>query len=153
MLPKKLLDFASALGIVLSPRQQAQLITYAQCVWQKKELLNLTAAQSLDEIYTRHLADGLTAAAYIRDFCAKHAMQKPQLADMGAGCGYIGFTLAVALPHAHVKLVESLERRCKFMNWATLQTGLTNVTVQNVRLGQATQFSFDAVTERAMGPA
>lgn len=151
MPPQKLLDFATGIGLVLSEKQQTQLATYAQCVWQKKELLNLTAAQNVEEIYTRHLADGLALAAYAHDFCAKHALQNPQLADMGAGCGYIGFTLAIAWPQAHVTLVESLERRCKFMNWAALQTGLSNVTVQNIRLGQGTNFAFDVVTERAMG--
>ena len=151
MLPKKLLDFAAALRLNLTDTQQTRLAMLARCVWQKKDFLNLTAAQSTDEIYLRHLADGLQAAAYIKKFCAARSLNTPQLADMGAGCGYIGFTLAVALPQAHVTLVESLERRCKFMNWTVLQTELTNVTVQNVRLGQGTDFAFDVVTERAMG--
>ncbi len=151
MLPKKLLDFAGNLGLNLTHTQQIRLATLAQCVWQKKDFLNLTAVQSMDEIYLRHLADGLQTAAYISKFCAGQNLATPQLADMGAGCGYIGFALAVALPQAHVTLIESLERRCKFMNWTVLQTGFTNVTVQNVRLGQGTEYEFDAVTERAMG--
>ncbi len=151
MLPKKLLDFASQLNISLTALQQEQLAMYAQCVWQKKELLNLTAVQSLQEIYTRHLADGLAVAAYMRCFFDKRQVAAPQLADMGAGCGYIGIALAIAWPQAHITLVESLEKRCKFMHWAILQTGLSNVTVCHARLGQGTQFAFDAVTERAMG--
>ena len=60
-------------------------------------------------------------------------------------------TVAVALPRAHVTLIESLEKRCKFMNWAALTAGIQNITVKNVRLGQGTPFAFDGLTERAMG--
>ena len=37
------------------------------------------------------------------------------------------------------------------MNWAALQTGISNVTIKQARLGQGTNFAFDLVTERAMG--
>ena len=70
--------------------------------------------------------------------------------DAGSGAGYIGLTVAVSLPNAHVTLVESIEKRCAFMNWAILQLGLKNACVQNVRLGEK-QLQADFVTERAMG--
>ncbi len=142
-----LLKFATILGLPLTEIQAAQLIALAQCVWMKKDFLNLTSASSLEEILARHICDGLTAAAKLRALMKDGA----ELADMGAGCGYIGLTLALCLPEMHVTLVESLQRRCKFMNWATLQLGIKNVTIKQTRLGQGTQFAFDAVTERAMG--
>ena len=141
-----LADFARTCGLTLTKKQLLQLQEYANCVWAKKDFLNLTSAASLDEIFARHICDGLVAAGQMT------ALNAPaDLADMGAGCGYIGMTLAVALPRAHVTLVESIERRCKFMQWAALQAGITNITVKNARLGQGTHFAFDAVTERAMG--
>lgn len=144
-----LLKFASILGLPITEVQSSQLIAYAQCVWAKKDFLNLTSAASLEEIVARHLCDGITAAAKLHTLSLGKA---PQIADMGAGCGYIGLTMALVLPYAHVTLVESLEKRCKFMNWAAMQSGITNITVKQARLGQGTQFAFDAVTERAMGP-
>lgn len=145
---KVLTDFAAQRGLTLTPAQAQTLLAYGRCVWEKKDVLNLTSAQSFEEVVTRHLCDGLVAAAAVQAL-APHAQQ---LADAGAGCGYIGMTLAAVLPHTHVTLIESLERRCKFMNWAALTARIANVTVKNVRLGQAAPFAFDALTERAMGP-
>lgn len=146
---KILTDFAAQLGLPLTPKQTQKLLAYAQCVWEKKDFLNLTSAQSFEEVLGRHICDGLVAAAQLQTLCKD--MATPQLADAGAGCGYIGMTVAVALPRTHVTLIESLEKRCKFMNWAALTAAIPNITVKNARLGQGTQFTFDALTERAMG--
>ena len=146
-MPKSLLKYAAQLGLPLTLPQAEKLVAYAQCVWDKKNQLNLTSAQTFEELLARHICDGLTAAARMHALGLTHA----QLADMGAGCGYIGMTLAVALPHAQITLVESIEKRCKFMNWAAMQTAISNVHVKQARLGQGTHFAFDLVTERAMG--
>ena len=145
---KKLLNFTQEISLPFSQQQAEQLLAYAQCVWNKKEVLNLTSVANFDEIITRHLCDGLTAAAYLYNTRKSIAA----LADAGSGCGYIGFALAAAFPHVRLTLIESLERRCKFMNWAALQTGFQNIQVQNIRLGQIPTGPFDALTERAMGP-
>ena len=146
-MPKSLLEFAAQIGLSLTTAQAEQLVKYARCVWEKKDFLNLTSAQTFQEVLARHICDGLLAAKQVE----KEGLATAQLADVGAGCGYIGMTLAIALPHAKVTLIESLEKRCKFMNWAALQDGIPNVHIQQTRLGQGTQFAFDLVTERAMG--
>ncbi len=146
-MPKSLLKFATRLGFPLTPQQADKLVSYARCVWEKKDFLNLTSAATFEEVLSRHICDGLTAAVYVQQM----GLGTAKLADVGAGCGYIGLTLAIALPQAHVTLVESLEKRCRFMNWAAMQTGITNITVKQARLGQGTHFAFDLVTERAMG--
>lgn len=146
---KILTDFAGKLGLQLVPAQVEKLLAYARCVWEKKDFLNLTSAQNFEEVLQRHICDGLVAAAHIQTYCKE--LSAPQLADAGAGCGYIGMTVAVALPHAHITLIESLEKRCKFMNWAALTAGIHNISVKNARLGQGTRFDFDVLTERAMG--
>lgn len=147
-MPKKLLNFAAQQGLPFSDAQAEQLLAYGRCVWAKKDTLNLTSVADFDEVITRHLCDGLAAAACI------YKQNRPctELADAGAGCGYIGFALAAAFPQAQITLLESLEKRCQFMNWAALKAAFANIRVQNVRLGQAATGPFDVVTERAMGP-
>lgn len=145
---KKMLDFAAERGLALPQKALQQLEGYADLVWQKKDFLNLTSVNKKEEIFTRHLCDGLAAAAWIGQ---KGQAGSFSVADMGAGAGYIGLTLAIALPTAHVTLVESLEKRCSFMNWALLKLGLQNATVRCARLGQQAVGEFDFVTERAMG--
>lgn len=146
---KTLSNFAATLGLTLTPAQAEKLVAYARRVWEKKDFLNLTSAANFQEVLQRHICDGLVAAAQIQAHCKEAA---PQLADVGAGCGYIGFVLAVVFEQAHVTLIDSLERRCKFMNWAALKAGITNCTVKNLRVTKQTELAFDAVTERAVGP-
>ncbi len=145
---KKMLNFASERGLELTQPSLEKLSLYADLVWQKKDFLNLTSVNGKEEIFTRHLCDGLATAAYL----AKQNASAPlTVADMGSGAGYIGLTIAIALPCAQVTLVESLEKRCSFMNWALLKLGLQNTTVSCMRLGQKEVGPFDFVTERAMG--
>ena len=145
----KTAEFAASAGLALNPQQLALLEQYADLVWQKKDFLNLTSVADKDEIFTRHICDGLAGAAFFKRQAAGWAAFS--VADMGSGAGYIGLSVAAALPQAKVSLVESLEKRCSFLNWAVLKLGLKNVTVVCMRLGQKSAGTFDFVTERAMG--
>lgn len=150
-MPKRMLDFARQLALPLSENQIRLLADYASLVWQKKDFLNLTSAASLDEIYVRHICDGLQGAACIQKLASQKHLENFSILDAGAGAGYIGLTLAVALSQAQVTLVESLEKRCAFMNWAVLSLKLKNVQIKNLRLGEQKDLQADFVTERAMG--
>ena len=147
---QKIADFAAKLGLEFSDTYWQKLYAYAELIWQKKDQLNLTSVSAKNEIFTRHLADGMACAA----LCQKYFTHQPTLtvADMGSGAGYIGITVAIMCPHVQVTLVESLQKRCLFLNWAIVKLGLDNVVVKNVRLGQEPVGTFDLVTERAMGP-
>ncbi len=146
-----LTDFARQINLPLSEVQAQTLVQYAQLVWQKKDFLNLTSAADLREVLTRHICDGLQGASCVQQIAAQQKLANFSLIDAGSGAGYIGLTIAAALPGAQVTLVESIEKRCAFMNWAILQLGLKNVQVKNVRLGEKKDLQTDFVTERAMG--
>ena len=148
---KRLIDYAASLNLPLTEEQAQTLASYAKLVWAKKDFLNLTSASDLDEVLSRHICDGLAAAAKVNALARAAGLENPLVADAGAGAGYIGLTVAAALPQARVTLIESIEKRCSFMNWAVLNTGLKNAKIKNARLGQGTQFAFDFLTERAMG--
>ena len=150
-MPKRMLDFARSLALPLTEDQATLLAGYAALVWQKKDFLNLTSAANLDEIYLRHLCDGLQGTACVRDVAADKHLENFSILDAGSGAGYIGLTMAIALPEAQVTLVESLEKRCAFMNWAILSLGIKNAQVKNIRLGEQKDVQVDFVTERAMG--
>ena len=145
---KKLLDFAAARGLQLAPDAVKLLLQYADLVWQKKDMLNLTSVSDKTEIITRHICDGLVGAGWMAQLPVETGFK---VADVGTGAGYIGIAVAIALPQVHMTLIESLQRRCMFLNWAILKLGLANVRVENIRLGQQTAGPFDVITERAMG--
>lgn len=127
------------------------LKTYAALVLEKKEQLNLTGAATEQEILDRHIADGLELAKLIKTLTPRADFT---LADIGAGAGFIGIACAAQFPQAKVTLVEGMEKRCKFLNWAVMKLGLKNVKVLCERAGEKKypeHQKFDFVTERAMG--
>lgn len=96
-----------------------------------------------------HVADSLTGleVAELRGAA--------RIADVGAGAGFPGLALAVALPAAQVDLVESVGRKCEFMRQAIAAAEIPNATVVNARsedLASAEgRETYDAVTARAVG--
>ncbi len=78
-----------------------------------------------------------------------------RIADVGAGAGFPGLALAVALPDAQVDLIESVSRKCDFMNRAIEAAGIPNATVLNTRsedwAGLEGNEAYDVVSARAVG--
>lgn len=142
-------DFIKSIGLDLSEAGFDFLQKYLDLLWEKKDSLNLTSARGKQEIWDRHICDGLVSAALI----ARSGGDKEIFAaDYGAGAGYIGFAIAAVLPAARVSLIESLSKRCMFLEWIIYKAGLKNVKVLNMRAdcGLANP-SFDFTVERAMG--
>lgn len=96
-----------------------------------------------------HIEDSLTGleVADLRD--------ARSIADIGAGAGFPGLVLAVALPTASVDLVEAVGRKCEFMRRAIVAGGIANARVLNLRSEQLAagegRGAYDAVTARAVG--
>lgn len=141
-------DFVSKLGLTLNDLQIKTLQTYAELVLNKNKEFNLTAAKTMQEIFDRHICDGLQASALLK----KEGLMQKTGADFGSGAGFIGLTVAVALPESKIYLVDSLQKRTKFLQWIVYKLCLQNVKVITVKIGQE-QFdkNFDFILERAMG--
>jgi 16S rRNA (guanine527-N7)-methyltransferase len=78
-----------------------------------------------------------------------------RIADVGAGAGFPGLAAAAALPGAQIDLIESVGRKCEFMERAIETAGIPNATVVNARSedlakGEGRE-AYDAVTARAVG--
>jgi 16S rRNA (guanine527-N7)-methyltransferase len=102
-----------------------------------------------DRAWKVHVADSLTG------------LEVPELAaagrigDVGAGAGFPGLALAVALPNAQVDLIESVGRKCDFMSRAIAAAEIPNATVLNARSEDlataACRDAYGVVTARAVG--
>jgi 16S rRNA (guanine527-N7)-methyltransferase len=74
-----------------------------------------------------HLADSLVALELAPVRTAS------RIADLGAGAGFPGLPLAIALPHAEVALIESNGRKCAFLERAVEGAGIRNAHVVHAR--------------------
>ena len=146
---KAVLANLERLGITPAPEQFELLEKYARIVAEKNRRVNLTAADSTEEIWSRHIADGLCALLAVRP---RLSSPQPLVVDAGAGAGFTGIALKIMLPQIKLVFVESVERKCAFLNWACMNLGLGGVRVMCARLdGKNALLSADFVLERAMG--
>jgi 16S rRNA (guanine527-N7)-methyltransferase len=96
-----------------------------------------------------HVADSLTGLEFEQLAAAR------RIADIGSGAGFPGLVLAVVLPNAKVDLIESVGRKCEFIQRAIDEAGIANARVINARSEElaegAGREAYAAVTARAVG--
>ena len=70
--------------------------------------------------------------------------------DIGTGAGIPGLILAIAMPETKWYLIEPLQKRYSFLNYAKLSLKLNNVKVIPKRIEQIEPFKVDLITSRAV---
>jgi 16S rRNA (guanine527-N7)-methyltransferase len=126
------------------------------------------AAMTDLEAFRRLLVEGnavmnLVGPATLPDFWSRHAWDSAQLlkvipqarlwADLGAGAGFPGLVLAILLKgqaNAQVHLVESMAKRCRFLDQVVAALGLP-ARVWNAR-AEDLKLPVEVVTARACAP-
>ena len=96
-----------------------------------------------------HVADSLSGLGF-EELAAARA-----ICDVGSGAGFPGLVLAAMLPRARVDLVESIGRKCEFIERAAAAGAIANARALNLRAedwaaGEGRE-AYDAVTARAVG--
>jgi 16S rRNA (guanine527-N7)-methyltransferase len=110
------------------------------------QLLDPTASTTVrdpEEALDRHVADSLVAVEL------EPLQRARSIADIGSGAGWPGLALAVALPQAHVVLVESAIRHCRYLERVVDVAALANVEVVHARV-EEWDCACDVVTARAV---
>jgi 16S rRNA (guanine527-N7)-methyltransferase len=102
-----------------------------------------------DRAWQVHVADSLTGLE------VPELREARRIADVGAGAGFPGLVLAVALPDAQIDLVESVSRKTAFITHAAQEAGIPNATALTTRAEDLARAdgreSYEVVTSRAVG--
>jgi len=101
---------------------------------------NLVSRQDIGRLWERHVLDSLVA----QDLLEGHRM-----IDLGSGAGFPGLPLAIIEPRRHFTLLDSSERKVRFLRQAVIELGLDNVDVVHAR-AEALEATFDTVLARAV---
>ena len=128
-----------------APAQMADLETFVRRLTETNAVMNLVGPDSLPDVWNRHIWDS-----------AQLIEMKPDAntwADLGAGAGFPGLVLAILLKDradSHVWLIDSLGKRCRFLQEAVEALSL-RATVVNGR-AEEQRIKVDVVTARALAP-
>lgn len=145
---KEFTDFISALNISISEEQINQLVLYEKELLAANAVMNLISPKDEEFIQTRHFCDSVSAIPVIR----KRVKEGSLMADCGSGAGFPGIPLAVCLPEYKFELVDSIGKRCAFLNNTIEVLKLKNVIAVQKRIGEGQPAeTYSAITERAMG--
>ena len=126
-----------------TPAQMADLETFIARLAEVNAVMNLIGPDTLPDVWNRHFWDSAQLLAL-----------EPEAltwADLGAGAGFPGVVLAILLkgrPGAHVWLIDSLGKRCRFLQAVVDELGLP-ATVINGRVEEQT-VKVEVVTARAV---
>lgn len=131
----------------LGPQQRSALETVLALL--AEERASVSSVTDPQRAWRVHVEDSLTGLD------AVDLREARQIADIGSGAGFPGLVLAVALPDSRVDLIESVGRKCDFIQRAIGAAEIANATALNVRSEElasgARRESYDAVTARAVG--
>lgn len=109
--------------ITLSDTQKEQFLKYYELLVEWNGFMNLTAITEFDDVMKKHFADSLSLVkAY-----SQIRTEKLKVIDIGTGAGFPGIPLKIVFPQIELTLLDSLQKRLKFLQEVIDQLGLGEV--------------------------
>lgn len=143
-----LVEAAGSLGIILGERERSLFSLYHEelLAWNKK--INLFSVKSPEEIAIKHFVDSLTLLPFIEN-------KESKVLDIGAGAGFPGIPLKIALDSLKLTLLESSRKKASFLKHVIRTLGLGETAVIQERAGEVMRkemyrHAFDVVISRAV---
>lgn len=125
-----------------------KLALYGEKLLRQNQVMNLTAITDPEQVARGHMLDCAAVAAHV-PLCGK------RLLDVGTGAGFPGLVLKLIVPDCAVTLVDSLEKRVRWLAEVAPELGAADTVCLHARaeeLGQSPDYRerFDVVTSRAV---
>ena len=132
-----------------------------------REIVIRQSARHLALILEANRCFNLTRITAAREAAIKHVLDSvlpwklfagaASVLDAGSGAGFPGIPLALALPHVHFTLAESIGKKARFLEYAVAELSLSNATVRAQRAEEIPRSGersggMDVITARALGP-
>lgn len=118
-------------NIILTEKQIKQFDQYYDLLVEWNSFMNLTAITEFDEVCQKHFLDSLSIVkAYPDHYFEKNTFQ---FIDIGTGAGFPSIPIKIVFPNLKFTLVDSLNKRIKFLNEVIDQLQLSDCTAVHGR--------------------
>lgn len=144
----------SALKISLSEEQYQKFIRYYELLTEWNKLMNLTAITDYEEVVLKHFTDSLSLVKAFSD-SALLSDKKLSVIDVGTGAGFPAIPLKIAFPNLQITMLDSLQKRIKFLEEVIAGLQLDGITALHGRAEDIAKQSglreqFDLCVSRAV---
>ena len=109
------------LGISVDDKMLNDFNIYREILVDWNQKMNLTGIEDEKEVYIKHFLDSVSAVTngYIKDGVS--------IIDVGTGAGFPGLPLRICLRNIELTLLDSLNKRLKFLNNVIDELGLESI--------------------------
>lgn len=133
--------------IMLNDKQAEMFYKYMELLLDWNQKINLTAIIEQDEIILKHFIDCITILPYLNE--------KDRIIDVGTGAGFPGVPLKIMKENAEIVLMDSLNKRIKFLNEVIENLKLKNINAIHARAEELARDKkhrekYDIATSRAV---
>lgn len=140
---------AEEYGISLSETQLRQFDRYQELLVEWNQKMNLTALTEPKDVAIKHMIDSVSV------YDEKWFSEGMSVIDVGTGAGFPGLPLKILCPSLKVTLLDSLNKRVKFLETVVSKLGLSDIVCVHARAEEAARQKqyrekFDAVVSRAV---
>lgn len=152
MTPEEFKQELALHGIMLSDKQMDQFEEYYEFLVTTNKAVNLTAITAKKEVYLKHFYDSIIPVIEEPVF----RTEAVSICDVGAGAGFPSIPMKIIFPQLKVTIVDSLNKRIKFLQELVERLNLEGVELYHVRAeefaGKKSKHreSYDYVTARAV---
>lgn len=99
----------SSIDLELDGEKLEQFLKYYEMLVEKNKVMNLTAITEFHDVVRKHFVDSLLITKFV-DF-----ENVTRIIDVGTGAGFPGLPIKIAFPEVQVVLMDSLNKRMKFL--------------------------------------
>ena len=144
------------LNINLSKEQINAFLKYYELLIEWNEKINLTAITEFEDVCLKHFIDSMSIVNAFSSYEeASNFFNNKTLIDVGTGAGFPGVCLKILFPKLKVTLMDSLDKRIKFLNEVIEALSLKDICTVHARVEDAAKTSeyrerFDYATARAV---
>ena len=121
MTEKELVTKLKELNIDITQEKLDQLNRYYELLIEWNQKINLTSITKKEDVYLKHFYDSATIAKII------NLNEYKTLCDIGSGAGFPGIVLKILYPNLKITLVDSLNKRIKFLDEVIRTLGLEKI--------------------------
>lgn len=143
MTEKEFIASLKELNITLTEEMLIQLQRFYELLIEWNTKINLTRITAKEEAYLKHFYDSLTITKVI------DLTKVNTLCDVGTGAGFPGIVLKIVFPNLKITLVDSLDKRVKYLNEVIKELSLKDIRAIHMR-AEELQETYDVVTARAV---